>query len=103
MKSKVFVLAIVCAASFSWFFGNVFGQVAANGPASVSSGKEAIPNTELQAKAATLLREIYKEKFEAATSSAAQTNLAREFLGKVPEMRRTTSLPAMYCFRKPVD
>ena len=69
----------------------------AGGPATDSShklNKAAVPDAKSQEKANKLLREIYKDKFEGATSAEARKRLARELLNKASEM--TDDPPSCY-------
>ena len=58
------------------------------------SKKAAVPDAESREKANQLLREIYKDKFQGASSVEAQKRLARELLGKASEM--TNDLASCY-------
>ncbi|MEI8376870.1 MAG: hypothetical protein WCJ35_28990, partial [Planctomycetota bacterium] len=85
--------SVGCAILLSLCTGTAIGQVrfenASGRATAVSSGqlkKTAVPDAESQEKADKLMREIYKEKFDDATSAKAQVRLARELLGKALEM-----------------
>ena len=77
--------AIVRPAFAQSRFGPEAAQVPAEPPATVN--KTRVPDADPQRKADNLLREIYGDKIEGATTAAAQTKLAHELVAKAHELR----------------
>ncbi len=91
------VQSTIGVALFSSFVATARGQTTVDRPMAVSapnSAKSPIPDKQSLEKADSLLKEIYKEKLDAATSPNAQTQLAQELLNKVPGMRG--DIPSCY-------